>query len=81
MREVLTPLGHNLMVTPKEVDGYMKDMAHLLAQAINASLHDKVTIRNFVRTLVSRITLSQAAVIIKKFSAERFYFLLIAHTF
>ncbi len=47
MREVLTPLGHNLMVTPKEVDGYMKDMAHLLAQAINASLHDKVTIRNF----------------------------------
>lgn len=42
--EVLTPLGHNLMVTPKEVDGYMKDMAHLLAAGINAALHPAVDV-------------------------------------
>lgn len=46
IQEVLTPLGHNLMVTPKEVDGYMKDMAHLLASGINAALHQTVTISN-----------------------------------
>lgn len=44
--EVLTPLGHNLMVTPKEVDGYMKDMAHVLASGINAALHETVSIEN-----------------------------------
>ncbi|MFC4388473.1 GPR endopeptidase [Gracilibacillus marinus] len=44
MKEVLTPLGHNLMVTPKEIDGYIEDMAHLLAEGINACLHDSVTI-------------------------------------
>lgn len=37
--EVLTPIGHNLMVTPKEVDGFMSDMAHLLAEGINQALH------------------------------------------
>ncbi|CQR46903.1 Germination protease precursor [Paraliobacillus sp. PM-2] len=42
--EVLTPLGHNLMVTPKEVDGYMKDMAHLLSSGINAAMHESVQV-------------------------------------
>ncbi|GGM31118.1 germination protease [Paraliobacillus quinghaiensis] len=46
IKEVLTPLGHNLMVTPKEVDGYMKDMAHLVASGINAALHQAVTVEN-----------------------------------
>ncbi|WP_163537945.1 GPR endopeptidase [Gracilibacillus sp. YIM 98692] len=49
MREVLTPLGHNLMVTPKEVDGYIKDMAHLVAEAINAALHKKIDVENFAK--------------------------------
>jgi spore protease len=40
--EVLTPLGHNLMVTPKEVDGFMLDMAHLLANGINDALHENI---------------------------------------
>lgn len=40
--EVLTPLGHNLMVTPKEVDGFMIDMAHLLADGINHALHERI---------------------------------------
>lgn len=45
--EVLTPLGHNLMVTPKEVDGFMIDMAEVLANGINAALHEKVDVDNF----------------------------------
>ncbi|SHG70600.1 spore protease [Virgibacillus chiguensis] len=44
--EVLTPLGHNLMVTPKEVDGFMKDMATVLANGINAALHEKIDVDN-----------------------------------
>lgn len=45
--EVLTPLGNNLMVTPKEVDGFMIDMANVIANGINAALHDKVNAGNF----------------------------------
>lgn len=44
--EVLTPLGHNLMVTPKEVDVFIEDMANLLANGLNASLHRKVNQEN-----------------------------------
>jgi spore protease len=40
--EVLAPLGHNLMVTPKEVDVFIEDMANLLANGLNASLHSSV---------------------------------------
>ncbi|WP_085991855.1 GPR endopeptidase [Oceanobacillus senegalensis] len=47
IQEVLTPSGNNLMVTPKEVDGFMIDMASLLAEGINAALHEKVDITNF----------------------------------
>ncbi|WP_080874665.1 GPR endopeptidase [Oceanobacillus timonensis] len=45
--EVLTPIGHNLMVTPKEVDGFMLDMAEVIANGLNAALHEAVTIDNF----------------------------------
>lgn len=44
--EVLTPTGYNLMVTPKEIDGFMIDMADLIARGINAALHEKVDIEN-----------------------------------
>lgn len=44
--EVLTPLGNNLMVTPKEVDGFMIDMAHVIANGINAALHENVDAGN-----------------------------------
>lgn len=40
--EVLSPIGHNLMVTPKEVDVFIEDMANLLANGLNAALHDSV---------------------------------------
>ncbi|MEC2070410.1 GPR endopeptidase [Alkalihalophilus marmarensis] len=42
IREVLSPLGHNLMVTPKEVDVFIDDMANVIAQGLNAALHKKV---------------------------------------
>ncbi|MGJ9381677.1 GPR endopeptidase [Salipaludibacillus neizhouensis] len=44
--EVLSPLGQNLMVTPKEVDDFIKDMAHLIAQSLNAALHGDVDQKN-----------------------------------
>ncbi|MGM0900142.1 MAG: GPR endopeptidase [Bacillota bacterium] len=40
--EVLAPLGHNLMVTPKEVDVFIDDMANLIASGLNSALHTKV---------------------------------------
>ncbi|TRM12757.1 GPR endopeptidase [Lentibacillus cibarius] len=46
IKEVLTPLGHNLMVTPKEVDGFMEDMAILISTGLNAALHERVTVEN-----------------------------------
>ncbi|WP_018661399.1 GPR endopeptidase [Heyndrickxia acidiproducens] len=42
IHEVLSPLGHNLMVTPKEVDVFIEDMANLLATGLNAALHPSV---------------------------------------
>lgn len=42
LHEVLGPIDHNLIVTPKEVDGFMEDMSHLLASGINAALHEKI---------------------------------------
>src|SRR5699024_3469668 len=47
IKEVLTPIGHNLIVTPKEVDGFMIDMAHVLANGINAALHENINVDNF----------------------------------
>ncbi|WP_026906245.1 GPR endopeptidase [Paucisalibacillus globulus] len=45
--EVLTPNGYNMMVTPKEVDGFMIDMSHVIANGINAALHEAVDVENF----------------------------------
>ncbi|MEB1808161.1 MAG: GPR endopeptidase [Bacillaceae bacterium] len=42
IREVLAPLGHNLMVTPKEIDVFIDDMANVLAMGLNAALHGEV---------------------------------------
>lgn len=42
IHEVLAPIGHNLMVTPKEVDLFIEDMANLLASGLNAALHEQV---------------------------------------
>lgn len=42
IKEVLGPAGHNLIVTPKEVDVFMEDMANLLAGGLNAALHTSI---------------------------------------
>lgn len=43
IKEVLGPLGHNLMVTPKEIDVFIDDMANVLATGLNAALHAEIT--------------------------------------
>lgn len=42
--EVLTPIGYNLMVTPKEVDFVIEKLSTIIAGGINTSLHDNVNI-------------------------------------
>ncbi|TCS83752.1 GPR endopeptidase [Tepidibacillus fermentans] len=44
--EVLAPLGYNLMVTPKEVDIFIEDMAEILANGLNMALHSAVNEEN-----------------------------------
>lgn len=41
--EVLSPIGYNLMVTPKEVDFEIEKLADVIAGGINKALHKKVT--------------------------------------
>ncbi|MFD2637495.1 GPR endopeptidase [Piscibacillus salipiscarius] len=46
IREVLRPTGHNLIVTPKEVDEVIEYMSEVVASGINQALHDSVTPEN-----------------------------------
>lgn len=46
LNDILTPTGKNLIVTPKEVDAYLHDMAHVIAQGINAAFHENVQTKN-----------------------------------
>jgi spore protease len=41
--EILTPMGYNLMVTPKEVDFIMEKLADIISGGINNALHRQVT--------------------------------------
>jgi len=40
--EVLTPIGYNLMVTPKEVDFIMIKLSEVIGHGTNQALHEKV---------------------------------------
>lgn len=42
VKEVLEPLGHDLIVTPKEIDEFVEDMANIVATGLNAALHEAV---------------------------------------
>jgi len=42
VREVLNPLGHDLLVTPKEIDQFIEDIANVIASGLNAALHEAV---------------------------------------
>lgn len=41
--EVLTPIGYNLMVTPKEIDFVIANLSEVLAEGINGALHQKIS--------------------------------------
>ena len=40
--EVLTPIGFNMMVTPKEVDFLIEKLGLIISNGINSSLHEKI---------------------------------------
>jgi len=46
VREVLNPLGHDLLVTPKEIDQFVEDIANVIASGLNAALHEAVRMEN-----------------------------------
>lgn len=46
VREVLSPLGHDLLVTPKEIDEFMADIANIIANGLNAALHEDIDPEN-----------------------------------
>ena len=40
--EVLSPVGYNLMVTPKEIDFLIEKLSYIIGEGINKSLHENV---------------------------------------
>ena len=48
--ELLQPIGNNLMVTPKEIDEFVEDIAHVVAMGLNLAMHPAMTIDD-ARTL------------------------------
>ncbi len=46
VKEVLNPLGHDLLVTPKEIDQFIEDIANIIASGLNAALHEAVDTHN-----------------------------------
>ena len=44
--EVLSPIGYNLMVTPKEIDFLIDKIAILLSNGINKVLHNPKSVSN-----------------------------------
>lgn len=46
VREVLNPLGHDLLVTPKDIDQFIEDIANIIASGLNASLHEAIDVNN-----------------------------------
>jgi spore protease len=46
VKEVLNPVGHDLLVTPKEIDQFIEDIANIIANGLNASLHQAIDTDN-----------------------------------
>ncbi|MEB3100722.1 GPR endopeptidase [Ferviditalea candida] len=46
VREVLSPMGQDLLVTPKEIDQFIEDIANIIASGLNASLHEAIDADN-----------------------------------
>lgn len=43
IHELLQPIGQNLMVTPKEIDTFIEDVANVVANGLNIALHDAIS--------------------------------------
>lgn len=52
LQEVLRPSVGDLMVTPKEIDAHIEDMAQVVAAAINQALHKGVDLENMMDYLM-----------------------------
>jgi spore protease len=46
VKEVLSPVGYDLLVTPKEIDEFIEDIANIIASGLNAALHEAVDLNN-----------------------------------
>ena len=46
VKEVLDPIGQDLLVTPKEIDQFIEDIANIIASGLNAALHAAVDSTN-----------------------------------
>ncbi|OXM15568.1 GPR endopeptidase [Paenibacillus herberti] len=46
VKEVLSPLKHDLLVTPKEIDQFIEDIANVIASGLNAALHEAIDTNN-----------------------------------
>lgn len=46
VREVLGPLGQDLLVTTKEIDEFIEDIANVIASGLNSALHEAVNMDN-----------------------------------
>lgn len=46
VKEILQPLGHDLIVTPKEIDEFIEDIANIIASGLNAALHEAIDTDN-----------------------------------
>ncbi|GAB2703784.1 GPR endopeptidase [Paenibacillus thermoaerophilus] len=42
VKEVLDPIGQDLLVTPKDIDQFVEDIANIIASGLNAALHEAV---------------------------------------
>lgn len=46
VKEVLDPIGHNMLVTPKEIDEFIEDIGNIIASGLNAALHEAIDTSN-----------------------------------
>ncbi|WP_128896496.1 GPR endopeptidase [Longirhabdus pacifica] len=46
VKEVLEPVGQDLLVTPKDIDEFIEDIANVIASGLNAALHQAIDKKN-----------------------------------
>ncbi|ATY85216.1 GPR endopeptidase [Kyrpidia spormannii] len=44
--DILDPLGDNLVVTPKEIDAFVDDAAHIVATGLNVAFHPAISLED-----------------------------------